>query len=406
MPAVVVGLDCITGLQTARILATRGIPVVAVAADGRHFACRTRAISRLVVAPTAGAPLLDALDDLAREPLHKQPAVLFPCTDAAVATLSAGRERLTGRYRLLLPSHEVVERLMDKRAFGEYARAHDLPIPRTISLRSREDAEAAASELTFPVALKPALKTPRWQQCTPAKAFKAADRDSLLSLYDRCAPWTDELIAQEWVVGGEDCLYSCNAYFDAQSRPLATFVARKLRQWPVQTGTSCLGEEVRDDTVLAETLRLFQGAGFHGLAYVEMKRDERTGRYAIIEPNVGRPTGRSAIAEAGGVDLLLTAYRDAVGLPLPSARVQAYGRAKWIYFRHDAQAAAHHWRRGSLSVREYLRSVSGHKVDAVWALTDPLPFLLDFWRAARKRLPRASAGPAETPQRAACTRRD
>ena len=41
------------------------------------------------------------------------------------------------------------------------------------------------------------------------------------------------------------------------------------------------------------------------LGYVEAKRDVRTGRHYLIEPNIGRPTGRSAIAEAGGVELLL-----------------------------------------------------------------------------------------------------
>jgi predicted ATP-grasp superfamily ATP-dependent carboligase len=404
--AVVVGLDCITGLQTARILAARGVQVVGVAADPRHFACRSRAVSRLVIAPAAGQPLLAALGAL----VHDEPPVLFPCTDAAVATLSAGRDQLAGRYRLLLASHEVVERLMDKRAFGSYATAHGLPVPRTIALLSRTDAERAADELEFPVALKPALKTPRWQRHTTAKAFEVADPSALLDLYDRCAGWADELIAQEWVVGGADCLYSCNAYFDADARPLAAFVSRKLRQWPPSTGTSCLGEEARNDEVLAETLRLFQGAGFHGLAYLEMKRDARTGRHLIIEPNVGRPTGRSAIAEAGGVELLMTAYCDGAGLPLPAeaARTQTYGGAKWIYLRHDAQAAWYHWRRGALPARAYLRSISGRKIDAVWAPDDPLPFVFDLWRAARKRLARqrrdAGARTADSQARDAATR--
>lgn len=393
-PAVVIGLDCITGLQTARILASRGVPVVGIACERKHFACRSRAVHRLISSPTAGEPLLAALHELAGDLAATRLAVLFPCTDAAVTTLSAARERLDARYRLLLPDHGIVERLMDKRAFSEYATSRGLPIPRTVCLRTRGDAERAASELTFPVALKPAVKTARWCRLAKAKAFKVADAAELLAQYDRCAGWTGELIAMEWVVGGEDCLYSCNAYFDAKGRPLATFVARKLRQWPPETGTSCLGEEVRNDVVLEETLRLFQGAGFHGLAYLEMKRDERSGRHYIIEPNIGRPTGRSAIAEAGGVELLLTAYRDAVGEPLPESRQQTYGDAKWVYLRHDLQAAAHHWRRGDLSVRDYLRSISGPKVDAVWTGRDPLPFVLDLWRALRKPVKSTHRPPA------------
>ncbi len=405
IPALVIGLDCITGLQTARILAERRVPVVGIASDRSHFACRTRAVRSVVRSQTSGDALVATLARLAE---RIPDAVLFPCTDAAVATLSAARSALPPGHRLLLPAAEVVEQLMDKVRFEAYATAHDLPIPASMPLRSRSDAEEAARRLTFPLVLKPGMKSGSWLAHTRAKVFEVADAEELLRRYDECHTWADELIAQEWVVGGEDCLYSCNAYFDAESRPLATFVARKLRQWPPDTGTSCLGEEVRNDEVLAATLRLFGEARFHGLAYLEMKRDARTGRHFIIEPNVGRPTGRSAIAEAGGVELLLTAYRDALGLPLPSEREQRYGGARWIYLRHDLQAALAQWRAGRLGLRAWVRSLAGRKVDAVWSRRDPLPFVLDLLQAAAKvprrllaarpvrRPPTTSQRPSET----------
>lgn len=381
-PAIVIGLDCITGLQTARILADRGIPVVGLAADRSHFACRTRSVRRVIRSPLAGPQLIETLQRLAGK--LSGPAVLFPCTDASVATLSQRRGELPDAFRLPLASDAVIAELMDKARFQSYAEAHGLPVPRARTLRTRADAEAAAADLTFPVVLKPGIKSPTWQQHTNAKVFEVADAAELLRRYDACRSWADELVVQEWVVGGEEQLYSCNAYFAADGRPLATFVARKLRQWPIDTGTSCLGEEVRNDEVLAETIRLFGDAGFHGLAYLEMKRDARSGRHYVIEPNVGRPTGRSAIAEAGGVELLLTAYSDALGLPLPARRRQRYGNARWIYLRHDLQAALGQWRAGRLGPRDWLRSMRGRKVDAVWSSRDPVPFLLDVWQAAQK----------------------
>jgi len=62
------------------------------------------------------------------------------------------------------------------------------------------------------------------------------------------------------------------------------------------------------------------------------------GNRYMIEANLGRPAGRSAIAEAGGVELLFTMYCDVVGLPLPENRVQRYQGAKWIDLRHDLQS--------------------------------------------------------------------
>lgn len=226
-PAIVVGLDCVTGLQTARILSDRGIPVIGLAADRSHFACRTRAVRRVVRTPLAGPELIRTLQRL--EGRLSTAAVLVPCTDAAVATLSEHRAELPERYRLLLPAHEVVAELMDKARFKAYAEAHRLAIPRTMTLRARADAERAAAELTFPVALKPGLKSTTWQAHTRAKVFELSDAAALLRRYDECHTWAEELVVQEWVVGGEENLYSCNAYFDADSRPLATFVARKLR---------------------------------------------------------------------------------------------------------------------------------------------------------------------------------
>lgn len=148
-------------------------------------------------------------------------------------------------------------------------------------------------------------------------------------------------------------------------------------------GQSSLGEECRDDVVLAETLRLFQTVGFHGLAYLEIKRDQRTGEYFIVEPNIGRPTGRSAIAEAGGVELLYTMYCDALGRPLPSNRVQQYGGVKWINLRQDLRSAFYYWRKGELTFNQWRKSVRGPKTFAIFSWTDPYPFLGDLWRAAR-----------------------
>ena len=159
------------------------------------------------------------------------------------------------------------------------------------------------------------------------------------------------LMVQEWIEGSDANLYSCNCYFNADAVPVVTFIARKLRQWPPETGTSCLGEECRNDVVLEASIRLFRSVGYRGLGYVEMKRDERTGKHYIIEPNIGRPTGRSAIAEAGGVELLYATYCDTLGWPMPANTQQQYGNMKWIYLRRDLQSAFCYWRRGDLTLR-------------------------------------------------------
>jgi predicted ATP-grasp superfamily ATP-dependent carboligase len=376
--AVVVALDCITGLQTTRLLVRRGIPVVGVVADRRHFCARTRLPDRIVTSPTSGEELIATLEQLASAgSLGDGPAVLIPCSDAAVLAISRWRDRLEERYRFVLPPHDTLELLMDKVRFAEYATAAGLPIPETHVLRDRADAERAAGSLTYPAVVKPPLKTARWLAATKAKVVRVGTAAELLDVYDRYAPASDVLIAQAWIEGDETDLISANLYFDRDGIARTVFIARKIRQWPPNTGTSCLGEEVRDDSVREAALQLFGDLGYRGLAYVEMTIDARTGRRLIVEPNVGRPTGRSAIAEEGGVELLLTAYLDALCEPLPTTP-QTYRGAKWIYWRHDLQAALTQMAAGRLGPVAWWRSIRGPKFEAVFDRQDLAPFAADM----------------------------
>ena len=111
-PVVVIGLDCITGLQTARIFADKGVPVIGIARDLNHFSCHTRVCDKIIEGDTRTPALISLLTQLATE-LDSR-AVLCPCTDNAVMVLSEHRAELPENYLLALPSADVVETLIDK----------------------------------------------------------------------------------------------------------------------------------------------------------------------------------------------------------------------------------------------------------------------------------------------------
>ena len=371
--AVVAGLDDYPGLQTARLLSNRGIPVIAVARHRHLFFCRTNACEKIVYLDTDRDEFIDGLVKLGKE--FSQKAVLFPCTDLCVLRISQHRAALEPYYHIALPQPAVVEKLMNKLSFLEYALQENLPIPKTFLLRNRAEAEQAARELNFPCILKPPMKTALWEKHTTIKAYKIASAEEFLQMYNQCCNWADILIAQEWIAGPDANLYSCNCYYNADAEPLVTFTARKLRQWPPETGSTSLGEECRNDVVLNAALHLFKKENWHGLGYLEMKRDARTGKHYIIEPNIGRPTGRSALAEASGVELLYTMYCDKAGLPLPENRTQQYRGVKWICLLEDLRSARIYWRRGELKLGDWWRSLRGKKTYADFSWSDPMPFI-------------------------------
>jgi D-aspartate ligase len=374
--AVILGLDTVGGLQSARIMAGHGVPVVGIAKNIAHFACRTKACERIIGADTTSKDCVKAL--LALGPELMQKAVLFPCTDQTVLLISQHRKRLREWYHIQMPDPDVVEMLVDKIRFHFYACANELPTPKSFVIKSREDAESAAKELTFPCVLKPNLKTAAWEDNTNEKAYKVLNAAELLTIFGSCFTWCEGLIVQEWIEGADADIYTCNCYFSANSEPVVTFVSRKLRQWPPRTGSASLCEECRNDIVLQEAIRLFRDLRFHGQGEFEMKRDSRTGRYFVTEANVGRTTSISAMAEAGGVELLYAAYCDATGIPLPVGLEQRYRGVKWIYLRQDIRSALFYWQRGELTLKEWWQSLRGRKTEAVFSWKETGPFWRDL----------------------------
>lgn len=375
--AVLLGLDSITGLQSARILASCGVPVLALARSPNHYACRTRACRKILLADTRTEELIERLVELG--PRLDRPAVLFPCTDLAVLLVSRCRDRLARWYRVALGEPQVVEMLLDKVRFHRFARQAGLNVPHGLPLRCPEDCERAAAQLRFPCLVKPAVKTARWQEQTKDKLLRVESGDQLVEAYVRCSRWADELTVQEWIPGADSQLYTGMAYFDARYEPRALLVSRKVRQWPPGTGIGCFARQCHDDQVQSAVLRLFQAARYRGLGYLELKKDPRDGTLFAIEANVGRPTGRSAMAEAAGHPLLLTQYCDALGWELPASSRRPCNRVCWIHLRQDVRSALAQWRAKKLSLGQWLCSyTSGRWCFAVWSAVDSAPFWTDL----------------------------
>jgi predicted ATP-grasp superfamily ATP-dependent carboligase len=381
--AVVTNLESFVGLQTARLLRRHGVPVVALTDAPGAPLTRTRSVDAVFSAGPDGVDTARVLRAIA--PLFPERPVLIPCSDPAVAAISRARDSLD--YQIVLPDHDVIDLLTDKTRFLRHATEIGLPVSPYRVLRSRADAEAASRELRYPLVVKPFRFSLHFYERIGQKAQRVFDEAQFLHTWDRAAP-DYPVLAQEWVEGGDDHLYAFNGYFDTAGQPLVTFIARKVRQWPPHTGMASFAVESRNDVVRETALRLFASVPFSGFAHVEMKRDARTGQHYVIEANIGRPTGRSPNAEAGGVEFVYTAYCYALGRPLPPQRVQRYGRAKWIYFAHDVASAWYYVRRGELTAGQWLRSIRGVKADAVFSWRDPLPFILDGWSGLRHYLRR------------------
>ena len=186
-------------------------------------------------------------------------------------------------------------------------------------------------------------------------------------------PHSDLLIAQRWIEGSEGNHDNYNTYLDKEGRALITFTSRKLRQWPLLTGDGSLYEESRADDATDLANQLFGALEVRGLAEVEFKRDSSSGELVIIEPTVGRVSGRCGLVEGGCVELRYTMYCDLTGRPLPAERTQRYVGVKWMFIRRDLLAVLQHCSREKSVPRALLTSLRGPKVYALFSWSDPMP---------------------------------
>src|SRR5438552_1390735 len=117
-PALVAGLDLI-GLGVLRALECAGVRTVALDTDFDKPTAATRFGEKHRVNMLSGPEFVDEL--LALRSQFDDDPVLILTQEASVLSVSAERKRLAGGYRFTMPSHELMDDLLDKLRFQALA---------------------------------------------------------------------------------------------------------------------------------------------------------------------------------------------------------------------------------------------------------------------------------------------
>jgi len=261
----------------------------------------------------------------------------------------------------------------DKRSTYRVAESLGVDCPTTYYPRDRREVENL--RCSFPVILKPAIKEVV-NRFTREKAWPIGDHASLLATYDLACTMLDRdlIMIQELVPGNGESQFSYGAICD-NGRSLASIVARRARQYPIDFGrSSSYVESVDVPAVEQAGRRLLASLNYTGLMDAEFKYDARDGRYKLLDLNP-RVWGWNTLSRQGGVDFPYFLWRLAQHLPIPEIRVPAGYR--WMRLTTDVPAAIREILRGKLSMGSYLRSFRSPLEFAVLASDDPIPFLLE-----------------------------
>jgi predicted ATP-grasp superfamily ATP-dependent carboligase len=324
--------------------------------------------------------------------------VLLSTGDQDMRMIAQNHALFASRFRVATADWDTIQWLYDKRLTYQRAESLGIDFPRSFSPRDVEDVQQLTCR--FPVVLKPAYRNTA-DEFTQAKAWKADDRDTLLSLYRRAAALVgnDAVIVQEWIPGAGKSQFSYAGLWD-RGKAIVSLTARRTRQHPIDFGrSSTFVETVEQDQVEELAGRFLKSLNYTGVVEVEFKHDRRDGQYKLLDVN-GRFWTWNGLGALAGVDFPYLAWRQALGETVTPARART--GVAWMHGSRDVVAAYQEISRGASTVRDYLAGFRQPLAFANFALDDPLPAIVELPVAAWNRFINTDEARAKIPRAKEC----
>jgi predicted ATP-grasp superfamily ATP-dependent carboligase len=304
--------------------------------------------------------------------------VLLPVTDASVEPLLEHRDALPAGVALPFPDLSTYRAASDKAHVLELARACGFGVPETRIVPSPAEGDAAAADACFPAVVKPhrsvvTVDGVRRKLPVVPVADVVACRLALAALPAAAFP----VLLQRWVAGVGEGFFALRW----GGRTVAMFAHRRLREKPPAGGVSVYRESIPlEQPLVGPGLRLLDALGWSGVAMIECKREEGTGRQVVMEVN-GRFWGSLQLAVDAGVDFPALLVSCAAGVTVPEfSHYRAGVRSRWfwgdvdhLYLRLRDSRAGSRLR----ALLEFIRVNPRRDRCEIWRWRDPAPFVVE-----------------------------
>lgn len=367
--AFVLNVNTPNGLGVIRSLGREGVPVTAVdnnrTAPGLHSK-----YAKPLVLPDPSKKAEECLDILLREGRGlAAKGVLYPCSDAFVLFVSRYRKELGKHFEFCIPSEKVLEGMVNKRMQYDEALRIGTPIAKTFYPQNMKEVHEIRDKLDYPAFIKP-YYSHLWYPVFGNKGIKVESPRELEEQYAKIFPTGLEALVQSIIQGPNTNHIKVCAYYNHNGERKALFLTRKVRQNPTEFGVGTVMESFHDDELAKIGLKFFEGIGYRGIGSIELKLDDRDGKYKMIELNP-RLWAQNSQPTYAGINFPLTMYKDLTGQPVTELEYQ--DGIRWMDTLEDARAFWWYRQRGRTNFGELARMWLSIDCHAHFAWDDLMP---------------------------------
>ena len=281
-------------VAAVRALGRMGLPVTVGESTYLAPALFSRYCHRRVLTPSPVLQPSQYVDFLENYLTRHRHQVLMPMEEDTLLLLAQHRERFARLTRLPSATYENLLFARDKLKVLRRAEALEIPTPKTYEISSIDDIAALTGQLQYPVVVKPRVGS------GSAHRYYVSEPSQLSPILERLfhsghLPLVQERLPADGVGIGASFL------LDQEHRIRASFIHRRIREYPVEGGPSTLRESIIHDQVRHDGARLAQNLHLTGVTMVEFKVDSRDGKAKLLEVNP-RFWGSLALAINSGVN--------------------------------------------------------------------------------------------------------
>lgn len=225
--------------------------------------------------------------------------ILVAASDFYARVISKYAKELAEKYLFNYPEYKITEQVLNKEEFFKTFK-DELDLPETRVVRDKKKVDL--SGFSYPLIIKPVdiaefreHMFEGWEKVYKVGSEKEA-REVIRKVFR--TEYKAGLILQEYIPGAEDNLFYVDMYFDSRAGEMAfsTFARILLQEHdPEMIGNTAIlvnGERALggEEKILGDLERALGRTGYKGSAQIDLKYDERTGNYRVLEinPRLGR----------------------------------------------------------------------------------------------------------------------